>query len=41
MRHGVDEIEAGKASNFNKEQQISNSSSQQVQYQSLKNLKFQ
>jgi hypothetical protein len=32
---------AVKASNFNKEQQVSTSGRQQVQYQSLENLKFQ
>jgi len=37
----VDDFVLLKASRFNKSQQLSMSGSQQIQYQSLKNLKFQ
>lgn len=37
----VDDFVAAKASDFNKSLRLSTSSPQQVQYQSLKNLKFQ
>jgi hypothetical protein len=40
-RRSVDEFEVAKASNFNKSQQLSTSGVQQVQYQSVKNNKFQ
>jgi hypothetical protein len=41
VKHVVGEIGAAKASSFNKSQQVSTSGTQQLQYQSLKNLKFQ
>jgi hypothetical protein len=41
VRHGVGKIEAAKASNFNKEQEISTGCSQKIQYQSVRNNKFQ
>jgi hypothetical protein len=41
QRANVDEIEAAKASNFNKEQKISAGASQIIQCQSLRNRKLQ
>jgi hypothetical protein len=41
MGLAVDEFEAAKASNFNKEQQTATSSAQRIQYQSLRNTGFQ
>lgn len=40
MKHDVDEIEAAKALSFNKEQYISTRSSQEIQYQILRNRKL-
>ena len=41
MRPTVGKIEAAKASNFNKEQQLSTSALQPIQYQSLDNNRLQ